>query len=184
MTKTKYIVFTADVQAPQSAKLRQAITDCVNQKYEEIYFLISSGGGNVFEGLSLAAYINALPIETTMHNIGQIDSVATAIFASGKNRIGSPNSSFMFHAIATGLQAANYLESQLKEFYEGSIRSKENIAKAISTYSGILLKDIENLMIDGGVILTAEQAKTKGFISSISEPTIPNNADIISISNA
>lgn len=35
MTKTKYIVFTADVQAMQSVKLRQAITDCANQKYNE-----------------------------------------------------------------------------------------------------------------------------------------------------
>jgi len=183
MAKTKYIIFTADVQTTQSAKLRQTITDCINQKYEELYFLISSGGGNVFEGLSLAAYINALPMKTIMHNIGQIDSVATAIFASGKERIGSKNSSFMFHGIFMTLQSANYLESQLKELYDGSIRSKEDIARAISTYSGILLKDIQSLMIDGGVILTAEEAKTKGFISSIAEPVIPTNADIISISN-
>lgn len=183
MAKTKYIIFMADVQTMQSGKLKQAITDCINQKYEEIYFLISSGGGNVFEGLSLAAYINALPMKTIMHNIGQIDSVATAIFASGKERIGSKNASFMFHGIFMTLQSANYLESQLKELYDGSVRSKNDIAKAISTYSGILLKDIESWMIDGGVILTAEQAKTKGFISNIVEPAIPANADIINIGN-
>ncbi|MCK9603417.1 MAG: ATP-dependent Clp protease proteolytic subunit [Candidatus Omnitrophica bacterium] len=183
MAKTKYIVFTADVQHVQSARLKQAITDCVNQKYEELYFLISSGGGNVFEGLSLAAYISALPMKTIMYNIGQIDSVATAIFASGKERIGSKNASFMFHGITMTLPAANYLESQLKEIYDGTVRSKKDIARAISTYSGIQLKDIESLMIDGGVILTAEQAKDRGFISSIVEPAIPSNADIINISN-
>ncbi len=183
MAKTKYIIFTADVQAMQSAKLRQAITDCVNQKYDEIYFLISSGGGNVFEGLSLAAYINALPMKTTMHNIGQIDSVATAIFASGKEKIGSKKSTFMFHGVATGLQAANYLESQLKEFYEGNIRSKNDIANAISSYSNIPLKNIASWMIDGGVIMNAEEAKTNGFISSIAEPSIPTGADILNISN-
>src|SRR3989338_7937039 len=111
MAKTKYIVFTADVQTIQSAKLRQAITDCINQKYEELYFLISSCGGNVFEGLSLAAYIRALPMKTTMHNIGQIDSVSTAIFSAGKERIGSKNASFMFHGITMTLQSASYLES-------------------------------------------------------------------------
>lgn len=183
MAKTKYIIFTADVQTIQSVKLKQAITDCINQKYEELYFLISSGGGNIFEGLSLAAYISALPMKTIMHNIGQIDSVATAIFASGKERIGSKNASFMFHGITNQLPSANYLESQLKELYEGSVRAKGDVAKAISTYSGILLKDIEDLMIDGGMILTAEQAKTKGLISSIAEPVIPTNADIISIGN-
>ena len=116
MAKTKYIVFTADVQTIQSAKLRQAITDCINQKYEEIYFLISSGGGNVFEGLSLAAYINALPMKTIMHNIGQVDSVATAIFASGKERIGSKNASFMFHGVSMNLEKSTLIQSQLKEF--------------------------------------------------------------------
>jgi len=183
MAKIKYIVFTADVQATQAAKLRQAITDCVNQQYEEIHFLVSSGGGNVFEGLSLAAYINALPMKTLMHNIGQIDSVATAIFASGKERIGSKNSTFMFHGITTTLQTPNYLESQLKELYEGSKRSKENIAKAISEYSGIPLKEIEALMVDGGSILTAEEAKAKNFISTIVEPAIPPGADVTAISN-
>jgi len=183
MAKTKYIIFTADVQSMQSARLRQTITDCVNQKYEEIYFLISSGGGNVFEGLSLAAYISALPMKTVMHNIGQVDSVATAIFASGKERISGKNASFMFHGITNGLPAANYVESQLKEIYEGSIRSKKDIAKAISTYSGWALKDIEELMVDGGSILDAEEAKKRGFITSIVEPQIPEDADIINISN-
>ncbi len=49
MSKTKYIVFTANVATMQSAKLRQIITDCVNQKYDGLYFLISSRGGDVSE---------------------------------------------------------------------------------------------------------------------------------------
>ena len=183
MAKTKYIIFTAEVQATQSAKLRQAITDCVNQKYEEVYFLISSGGGNVFEGLSLAAYIKALPMKTIMHNIGQIDSVATAIFASGKERVGSKNASFMFHGVSMNLEKSTLIESQLKELYDGAKRLKEDIAKAVSAYTGIKLAEIEALMIDGGKMLTAEEAKAKGFISSIAEPAIPANADIIGISN-
>jgi ATP-dependent protease ClpP protease subunit len=140
-------------------------------------------GGSIFEGLSLAAYIKALPMKTVMHNIGQVDSVATAVFASGKEKIGCKDASFMFHGIATTLQSANYVESQLKEVYEGSIRQKENLAKAISTYLSIKLEDIRELMIDGGKILNAEQAKDKGLISDIREPAIPNNADIASISN-
>ncbi|KKS94274.1 MAG: hypothetical protein UV70_C0003G0099 [Parcubacteria group bacterium GW2011_GWA2_43_13] len=183
MAKTKYIVFTADVQTIQSAKLRQAITDCINQKYEEIYFLISSGGGNVFEGLSLAAYINALPMKTIMHNIGQVDSVATAIFASGKERIGSKNASFMFHGVSMNLEKSTLIQSQLKELHDSSKKLKEDIAKGVSTYTGIELSIVEALMIDGGITLTAEEAKTKGFISNIAEPAIPANADIISISN-
>lgn len=144
--------------------------------------MISSGGGDVFEGLSIAAYINALPMKTIMHNIGQVDSVATAIFASGKERIGRKNASFMFHGVSNTLKGT-FLESQLKELYEGSKRAKEDIAKAISDYSEIPLKEIEKLMIDGGVILTADQAKDKKLISDIIEPAIPSDTDIVSIGN-
>jgi ATP-dependent protease ClpP protease subunit len=182
--KTKYILFTADVQVVQAAKLREIITQTINQKYDELYFLISSTGGNVIEGLSLAAYIKALPMETIMHNIGQVDSVATAIFSAGKKRISSQNASFMFHGVTMNLKECNLLEQQLKEIYESSKRMKSDIAKAISTYIGLPLSDIEKLMIDGGVILTAEEAKRNGFITDIIDPQIPQGADISSISNA
>lgn len=183
MAKTKYIFFAADVQSAQASRLSQLITDCMNQKYEELYFLISSGGGNVFEGLSLAALINALPIKTITHNIGQIDSIATVIFSAGKERIGSKDASFMFHGISMNLNPGAFLEQQLKELYENSKRLKENIAKGISSYTGIPLKNIESLMIDGGSILSASEAKQAGFISKIEEPRIPQNADLTTINN-
>ncbi len=183
MSKTKYIIFTANIQPVQSAKLKQIITDCVNQKYDELYFLISSGGGDVSEGLSLAAYIKALPMKTKMHNIGQIDSVATAIFSAGKERFSSKSASFMFHGVTMNLNAGGFLEQQLKELYDGSKRMKSSIANAISEYSNVALSEIEALMIDGGVTLSAEEAKIRRFISSITEPSIPSNADVVSISN-
>ena len=182
--KTKYILFTADVQIAQTAKLREIITQAVNQKYDELYFLISSGGGNVSEGLGIAAYIKALPMKTVMHNIGQVDSVATAIFSAGKERISAKNASFMFHGVSMNLNTGSFLEQQLKEIYESSKRMKSDIAKAISTYSGVSLSEIEALMIDGGVILSAEQAKGKGLIINIVEPNIPQNTDISSVGNA
>ncbi len=183
MAKVKYIVFTASVSTASASKLKQLITDCINQKYEELYFLISSGGGDVFEGLSIAALIHALPMKTTMHNIGQVDSVATVIFASAQNRISSKEASFMFHGVSMNLNASAYLEQQLKELYDSSRRLKDDIAKGISNYTGIPLTDIRDLMIDGGSILMAEEAKNKGLISSIAEPLIPTNADIFTISN-
>jgi len=182
--KTKYIVFTADIQTIQASKLREIITQAVNNKYDELYFLISSGGGNVFEGLSLAAYIKALPMKTIMHNIGQIDSVANVVFTAGREKLCSKNASFMFHGVSMNLEKSAYLEQQLKEFYDGSKRLKDDIAKGISKYAGLPLSDIQSLMIDGGVILSAEEAKTKGFITDIVEPNIPSNADISVISNA
>jgi ATP-dependent protease ClpP protease subunit len=83
----RYIVFLADVQKEQVGKLRVAITEAVNAGASEIYLAISSGGGNIVEGLGIASLIRSLSIDVTTHNIGQTDSVANVIFASGKEEI-------------------------------------------------------------------------------------------------
>jgi len=108
--KTKYIVFTAGVYPAQSGQFKNAIIQALNDKYDEIYFFISSGGGDVFEGLAIASLIKALPMKTVMHNIGQVDSVATAIFSAGKERISNKNASFMFHGVSMHLKEGSLLE--------------------------------------------------------------------------
>lgn len=182
--KKKYIVFTADVNPTTMAKLKNEIIKTIQEQYEEVYFLISSGGGNVFEGLSAAFLINAMPMKTIMHNVGQVDSVATAIFCAGKNRLSNKNASFLFHGVTMNLQqVGGLLEQQLKELYENSKRLKADIAKAISDYTSLPITDINDLMIDGGSILSAEESQTKGFITKIEEAQIPADADIVVINN-
>ena len=82
------------------------------------------------------------------------------------------------------LEKCSLIEPQLKELYDGCKKLKEDIAKHVSTYTGIKLAEVDSLMVNGGVTLGAEEAKTKGFISAIAEPIIPPSADIINISNA
>ena len=106
------------------------------------------------------------------------------IFSAGKERVSNQNASFMFHGVSMNMNAGGLLEQQLKEIYDSSRRMKADIAKAISSYVGLPLNKIEALMIDGGSILSAEQAKTDGFITNIIEANIPADADIATISNA
>jgi hypothetical protein len=81
----QYIAFFADVQTVQAGKLRDALTKASNAG-EDIYLIISSGGGNVFEGLSLGAFMKTLPVKITTHNVGQVDSIANLIFSAGSKR--------------------------------------------------------------------------------------------------
>lgn len=96
---TQYIVFTADVQTAQAAKLRDALIQASNAG-NDICLLISSAGGHVSKGLNLAALMNSLPVQITTHNIGQTDSIANVIFAAGKIRYATANSSFLFHGVS------------------------------------------------------------------------------------
>lgn len=180
--KTLYIVFTAEVLPTQTGKLRDALMNAVENGFEKIYLLISSPGGNVFEGLSIGALIKSLPVEAVTHNIGQIDSVAGVIFAAGSTRYATGNSSFMFHGVHDQING-NLGENDLKERYENLKRLRESIAKDFSAYTGIDIGRINRLMIEGGTIMSAETALTESIINEIRDAGIPPGSTIISIGN-
>src|SRR5258707_2894316 len=95
--KTKYIVFTASVTAQTISKLREAAVGAANARFTELYILISSNGGDVNEGLNIAALLRSLPPKIVMHNIGQTDSVSNVIFAAGHTPYAPTNASIPFH---------------------------------------------------------------------------------------
>lgn len=181
---THYIIFTADVQATQISKLRQAITESVNGGAKEIYLAISSNGGIVVEGIAIAALLRSLQINVITHNIGLIDSVANVIFAAGKQRFANKTSSFMFHGVSQNFNGSiAFSESQLWDLHKNTVRLRESIAENVSTYTGIVLTDISSLMISGDTILKSSEALTRKIIDGIKDFSIPAGSKIISIGN-
>lgn len=180
----QYIVFTADVQIPQAAKLRAALTQAANAQHD-VYLIISSGGGNVAEGLGLAAYMKTLPIQITTHNVGQIDSIAGVIFAAGGVRYSHPQASFLFHGVTMHYEKADFIESQLKEQYNQMTRLRGSIATAFANYTGLDVVDVQNLMVSGATILSAQDALGKTIIHEIRDANIPaGTVNIIAIGNS
>src|ERR1035441_7580474 len=179
---TQYIVFTADVQTAQAAKLRNALTT-VSNAGDDIYLIISSGGGNVFEGLSIGAFMKTLPVAITTHNIGQIDSIANLIFSAGTKRYANPNSSFLFHGVSMHYEKQDFIESQLEDQHRQVKRMRENITAAIAAYSGLSITDVEPLMVSGTTILTAQEALSKTIIHEIRNAVIPPGSQVVAIGN-
>jgi ATP-dependent Clp protease, protease subunit len=179
----QYIVFTADVQAVQAAKLRNALTTASNEGHN-VYLIISSGGGNVFEGLSIAAFMRTLPISITTHNIGQTDSIANVIFAAGSERYSNTHASFMFHGVSMHYEKQDLIEAQLQEQAQQIKRLRESIAVAFSTYTGIAVADAQALMLSGATILSAPEALSKTIIHEIRDAAVPPGSQVISIGNA
>ena len=178
----QYIGFFADVQTTQAGKLRAAITDAANTG-DEIYLLISSNGGNVTEGLNIAAYMRTLPVHITTHNVGQTDSIANVIFSAGARRYANTNASFLFHGVSMHYERVDFIESQLEEQYKIVKRLRENIATVFATYTGISVIDAEALMISGATILNAQEALTKTIIHEVRDAAIPPHTRIVAIGN-
>jgi ATP-dependent Clp protease protease subunit len=179
----QYIVFTADVQAIQAAKLRNALTAASNAGHE-VYLIISSGGGNVFEGLSMAAFMKTLPIKITTHNIGQTDSIANVIFAAGTMRYANTHASFMFHGVTMHYEKQDLIEAQLQEQAQQIKRLRESIAVAFATYTGLPVADAQALMVSGATILSAPEALSKTIIHEIRDAAVPPGSQVVSIGNA
>jgi len=180
---TQYIVFTADVQAVQAGKLRAAMTQASNAGHD-IYLIISSGGGNVFEGMCIAEFMRTLPVKVITHNVGQIDSIAGVIFAAGTTRYANKNSSFLFHGVTMHYEKMDFIESQLEEQYLNLKRMRESIAAAFAAYTGLSLADVEALMITGATILNPQEALSKAIIDEIRDAAIPPGSQVIAIGNA
>ena len=178
----QYIVFTADVQMVQAAKLRAAITEASNAG-RDIYIIISSGGGNVFEGLSLASFMKALPVRVTTHNIGQIDSIASVIFAAGSKRYANATASFLFHGVSLHFEKIDLIESQLQEQYLQVKRLRESIAIAFAGYTGLSIGETEALMVTGATILSAQEALSKAIIHEVRDAALPPGAQVVAIGN-
>ena len=180
---TQYIVLTGDIQVTQAAKLRTALTDASNAG-NDIYLIISSGGGNVFEGMSLSALMRTLPVTVTTHNIGQIDSIAGVVFAAGTIRYSKPTASFMFHGVSMHFESINFVENQLKEQYLGLKKMREDIAATFAAHAGLKAADIDALMISGTTVLSAQESLSKGIIHEIRDVAVPPGSQIITIGNA
>jgi ATP-dependent protease ClpP protease subunit len=178
----QYIVFTADVQTLQAAKLRNALTVASNAN-NNIYLIISSGGGNVFEGLSIASFMKTLPAQITTHNIGQTDSIANVIFAAGTTRLANTHASFMFHGVSMHYEKQDLIESQLQEQYLQVKRLRESIATAFATYSGLNLADAQTLMVSGATILSAQEALSKAIVHEVRDASIPPGSQVVAIGN-
>jgi ATP-dependent protease ClpP protease subunit len=180
---TRYIAFTADVQTIQIGKLRDALTNAANAG-DDIYLFVSSGGGNVNEGLNISALMKTLPVKITTHNIGQTDSVANVIFAAGAPRYAMANASFLFHGVSMSYEKMSLIESQIEEQYKTVKRLRTDIATAFAAYTGVALADVENLMVSGATILTAAEAQGKGIINEVRDAKVPAGSQIVTIGNA
>jgi ATP-dependent Clp protease, protease subunit len=110
--QTFYVSFSAEINAHTTESLIAVMADSVTKKATEIHLLLSTPGGNVMNGINLYNVLRALPVKLVTHNVGNVDSIGTAVFLAGKERYACPHSTFMFHGVTAGFQQAAQLSAQ------------------------------------------------------------------------
>ena len=171
---TFFITFMDSINEEKVKNLIAVITDVMyKHKPSQIYILFSSGGGNINAGITLYNFLRALPTEVLFHNIGTVDSIATAIFLAGNKRYASSNSHFLFHGVIwTFPPGAAPNRKQLQEIISTIQQNENDFANIITNRTSISKEEMLSLL-DQGESKGVEFALEKGIIHEVCEALIP-----------
>src|SRR5690349_8578722 len=151
MSKTIYINFFDGINPTTVNKFIKFTVDAIAQHNPtEIYFFISSGGGDVNSGFTLYNFLISLQTKLTisMHNTGQIDSIANVIFMGGQKRYAAPNSAFLFHGVVLTFKESVGL-GKLNEEVSRLISIETRMADTISKHTKLTTAELEALYKQG-----------------------------------
>ncbi|GBD98204.1 ATP-dependent Clp protease proteolytic subunit 1 [bacterium BMS3Abin07] len=176
--KTIYINFFDGIDQTKVNKFIQFTVDAINQHNPtEIYYLISSNGGDVDSGFTLYNFLVSLQgkMTITMHNTGTIDSMANVIFLAGQKRYAAPNASFLYHGIVMNFNAGGYGRTILKEHLSRLDGMEKRMAETISKNSKLTKEELKKFFQQGEG-KDVEFALSKDVIHEIKIPSIPQGA--------
>jgi len=175
-----YINFHAPIDMKTSQVLMNTLAQIVAKGEDEVYILLSSGGGMVISGVTLYNYIRALPLKVITHNVGIVNSVANVVFLAGDERYAVPNSSFLFHGVGFDIkQPTRFEEKQIRERLISLQRDTELLANIIKERTNLQLEEVKKLFLEAQT-KNPEEAKQIGIIHEVQEVNIPKGANIIS----
>lgn len=170
----EYIHFSRGIAHPSVHEL-PLLMQKLNQdnKEEEFTVLINSAGGQVVAGIDAYNMIRALPFKITMHNIGQVNSVANIIFLAANIRKATSISTFLFHSVGQDIrEKVRFEERRARELLESLRRDNHSLASIVAARSKLKVNEVTDLFREQHV-KDSKWALDNGFIQKIEDPKIP-----------
>ena len=177
MDKTIYINFFDGINPTTVNKFIKFTVDAIQQHSPtEIYYFISSNGGDVDSGFVLYNFLISLhgKIKVTMHNTGTIDSIANVIFAGGQNKFAAPNTSFLYHGVSMNFNTPQN-RTALKESLSRLEGMENRIAQTVSKHSKLTESELTELFKQGEG-KDVQFALDKEIIQEIKVPSVPHGS--------
>ena len=178
---TVYISFSAEINVSTGEHLIALMAKQVNDKVDHVYLLMSSPGGQVMSGLTLYNVLKAMPFKLTTHNVGNVDSIANAIFLAGRERYACPHSTFMFHGVGYDITKDARLEQKdLQERLDSVLADQRRIGDIMTERTGIDDAEVGELFKEART-KDATFALEKGIVHDIRDVNIPAGASVLSL---
>lgn len=178
---TVYVTFSAEINATTAESLISLLAAQANNGVQEVCLLLSTPGGSVMNGMNLYNMLRAFPFRLTVHNVGNVDSIGNAVFLAGHTRYATPHSTFMFHGVASGVQAGQALDAKtIRELGEGLAADEKRISGVIRERTSLSDEEIVRLFQEQST-KDAAYALARGIIHEIRDVRIPPGSPVLSL---
>jgi ATP-dependent protease ClpP protease subunit len=168
-----YIIFAGIIEPGFGTRLVSAINSAAQKGATRIVLLLSSLGGNIQEGFTLASVIQNSSIPVSIHATNNIDSIANVIYLSAKERTAESYAKFYMHGATC--PPVNFDEKGLREQLLAIRTENTRIAYFISENCSLSLRKVQNMM-KVGTTMSAQQALQYGIVQSINHVEVPPGA--------
>lgn len=122
----------------------------------------------VDEGMSLYGFIRSLPVEIAVHNIGQIDSIALAVYLAGARRLANPNATFLIHDLYFPQPVPVSNRHQAADINVGLSSARSKVTDILKSRTKMTDEQFERLrFLDEASVKTAAVAKEMGITHEI-----------------
>ena len=176
-----YLLFQSEVNQQTCERLCTAMGTLANQGYREIYFLLSTPGGTVSNGLAIYNFMRGLPCRFVTHNIGNVDSIGNVIYLGGEERYTCAHATFMFHGVGFNTQQAMRFEQKnLKEMLDSIAHDHRRIGGIFRERSNLNSRNVIKLFLEART-KDANFAVERGLAHAIREVEIEPGRQIVSL---
>jgi ATP-dependent Clp protease, protease subunit len=125
----RWIRFQGGVTIKSASALMRILDDCYRAS-AKVNLMITSLGGDIFQGQTIFSHLQQLPLKIATYNISTVQSVAVPLFCAGSERYCLPEATFMIHAV--NLQMNQPFALTIQQLRENADRC-ESSTKAIAT---------------------------------------------------
>ena len=143
---------------------------------------MSSAGGMVDEGMSLYGFIRALPVDITIHNIGQIDSIALAVYLAGARRLANPDATFLLHDFYFPQPLPVSNRHQAADISVGLTSARRKMVDILRSSTKMTDQQFESLkFLEEASVQTSVIAKQVGITHDIQQALVPAGAELFNV---
>ena len=171
-----YIGFNATIDSNNANQLLGASYKLIAEHHlDRICYLFSTQGGSVADGILLYNSMKVLPVETTIYNMGNVNSIGNAVFLACQIRFTCPHSTFMFNNDGIDIAGTSFERKPKGADLDKLLWDQLKISEIIADETDLAIDEIEKLFFET-TTKPAEFALQCGIIRQIRMPDIERDA--------